>query len=76
MTLETKGQKMQDKTVALDAEVYDYVLTEAKRNHRTIKGQISYMVDIARQQEERLAQIRAGQSQIDFSDNDAVERSR
>lgn len=69
---------MTDKNVQIDSSVYDFVVQEARRNHRTIKGQISYMIEIARKHEERLAEIRAGQSQIDFGgiDPDPVERGR
>ena len=39
---------MPDKNIAIDGEVYDYIADQAKRNHRTIKGQIAYMIDLIR----------------------------
>ncbi|WP_018526948.1 hypothetical protein [Alkalispirochaeta alkalica] len=39
---------MQDKNVAIGGDIYEYVAEQAKRNHRTIKGQIAYMIDLVR----------------------------
>lgn len=36
---------MGDKNIAIDGELYEYIADQAKRNHRTIKGQIRYMIE-------------------------------
>lgn len=36
------------KSVAIDNEIYEFILEQAKRNHRTVKGQIAYMVEMVR----------------------------
>jgi hypothetical protein len=37
-----------DKNVAIDGDVYEFIIDQAKKNHRTLKGQIAYMVGIYR----------------------------
>jgi hypothetical protein len=33
--------------ISLSPELYDFVVREAKKNHRTIKGQVAYMIELA-----------------------------
>lgn len=54
-----------DPKVNIDQEFYDFAKREAKRNRRTIKGQVEYMLEMAREQiktEREL--IAAGKTQI------------
>jgi hypothetical protein len=37
-----------DPQVAIDYKNYSYVVQEAKKNKRTIKGQTEYMLDLAK----------------------------
>lgn len=58
---------MSDKTVLIDPEMYAYVAEQAKKNKRTIKGQIEYMLEIGRESTERVDRIRAGETETQYS---------
>lgn len=48
---------MADKNIAIDGDIYEYVAEQAKRNHRTIKGQIAYMIGLIRGSEAQETQV-------------------
>lgn len=53
--------KERDPQIALDPEVYEWVKREAKRNKRTIKGQVEAVLEQAK---ERHESIEAGKTQL------------
>jgi hypothetical protein len=53
---------MADKNVAIDGELYDYIADQAKRNHRTIKGQIRYIIELVKSSD-----VDVSQTQVDLS---------
>lgn len=56
---------MSIKRVAIDQEIYEVVVDEARRQDRTIKGQIERMLRDALRRNEQEQDIRAGKTQID-----------
>jgi len=52
---------MADKNIAIDGELYDYIAEQAHKNHRTIKGQIRYMIELVKDSE-----IDVSRTQVDM----------
>jgi hypothetical protein len=61
-------ENMADKypQVAVSAENYEFVATEARRTHRTIKGQIEFMLEIAKESMSEKHSIYSGNSQFNM----------
>jgi len=56
---------MYDKKVAINNEIYDFIVEEARRERRTIQGQTEILLEMAWRQVERRKEIENGDTQID-----------
>lgn len=56
---------MRDPQIAIEKSLYDFITEEARRNGRTIKGQITIMLN---REKEELEKVRSGKTQLTTPD--------
>jgi hypothetical protein len=54
-----------DPQISIDREIYDFIIREAKKNKRTIKGQVEYMIELVKQTDLEANLITTGKAEYD-----------